>query len=120
MLAAMSPAPFSMQDVVTAAAFTDQQLCYIRLYGVGLRDTNGNRAYGLKFSFDVETIALMAEPSYIGDIGGEDVFLEVVSLSALHDYSATEDYCDELERLATRKSKIQKGIYESWLADELE
>lgn len=119
-LASLSPVPFSKEDIVTAAKFSDQQLCYIRLYGVGLSDENGNRAYGLKYSFDVETIALMAEPDYTGIIGGEDIFFEVVNLSDLHEYSTTEDYCGELERLLTRKAEIKKEIYEKWQADQLE
>lgn len=117
-LGAMDAVPFTTHDIVTAANFTDQELCYIRLYGVGLRDANNKRAYGLKFSFDVETIALMAEPSFAGDIGGKDVFLDVISRSDLHNYNSTKDYCNELAYLLTRKAKIRKEIWEKRLANQ--
>lgn len=105
--------PYPLNDVFSNSNFTDNEICYIRLYGVTILDGESRKAYGLKQDYNTRSTGLLWQEGFEGLKGDRLTFRWVLANSDLHEYDDSRDYCEELTAAITRKAKWIKLQLES-------
>lgn len=106
-----------ISDLKVDGNYTENEICYIRYFGVSLHDEYGYKAYGLKMSIDESAAALMGQKNYTGSLQDHAHFEMVLQESAIHNYNESTDYCEQLENAIERKAKHYRDYFESGSGD---
>lgn len=101
--------PFNTSDIVQRN-YTNNELCYIRLYGVSILDSNGNKAFGLKESIDIPGIPFLTKGEFNRPIGSKDDFYRMFQISDIHNFDNNTDYCEELRGAVERKVAYLRSV----------
>lgn len=102
--------PFNTGGIVQTNNYTNNEICYLKYYGVAIYDTLGNKAYGLKEKMNVTATPFISGGGFKKMVGSKVEFYRILEQSDLHNYDNKTDYCGLLRTAIERKVSYLKSI----------